>query len=175
MLTCRSGRGRLPAYLSVAALFALLIPLLVACGGDAGSPTQAPAAATAPVAGATAPATTAPAGQATTAPTRAPSPAAAVSPASTGSPAAGTAAGGDDFPKGGKSSTLEPVGRKGGRIIEVSTSDAQTLNPMLNTDTASGAIIGMLFNNLVALNPDTGLPFANLAAEVPTLENGGIS
>src|SRR5919202_4420376 len=70
---------------ALGALFALMLPLLVACGGENTSATQAPVAGTTPPAGATtaatAAATSAPAGQATTAATRAPSPATAGGPA----------------------------------------------------------------------------------------------
>ncbi len=60
-------------------------------------------------------------------------------------------------------------------MIEVSFADAKTMNPMLLTDTASGARTAVTFNALVDTSPDDGLPYPELAAEVPTRENGGIS
>ena len=97
-------------------------------------------------------------------------------PAATATPAAPTnRAPAADYPQGGKYSTLEAVSSRGGRIVEVVAVDATTMNPVLANDTSSAARIGMMFNGLVGLNPDTGLPFADLATEVPTLDNGGIS
>ena len=166
-----SHRIRGAGYLALAALFALMLPLLVACGGENTSATQAPAA---PAAGTTPTTAAAPAAGTTTAaaaPAGQPTTAAAQSAA--GSPAASGQAGG--YPSGGQFSTLEQVGKKGGRVVEVAFGDARTTNPMLSSDTASGDRIAMMFNALVDLNPDTGLPFPDLAAEVPSLDNGGIS
>ncbi|HET8628488.1 MAG TPA: ABC transporter substrate-binding protein, partial [Thermomicrobiales bacterium] len=149
---------------------ATIAAVLAACGGAGPTATSAPAATTAPAA------TAAPtAAAATTAPTTAPTAAAgspAASPAAAGSPVAASQY---PYPGGGKYSTLEPVGKQGGHVSEVSSSDAKTLNPMLSTDTTSGAAIAMQFNALVDVNPDTAQPFPDLATEVPTQQNGGIS
>ncbi|HET8627769.1 MAG TPA: ABC transporter substrate-binding protein [Thermomicrobiales bacterium] len=166
---------------------ATVASILAACGASA-TPTAAPAAPTA--APTTAP-TSAP--TATTAPTAAPSGQATSAPAATAAPTATTAAaqptsapaaspagspaaaGQYAYPSGGKYSTLEPVGKQGGHLTEVSFADAKTLNPMLSTDSASGTLIAMMFNPLVDVNPDTGNPFPDLATDVPTQQNGGIS
>ncbi len=162
--------------------------LLAACGSDTPA-TTAPAASTsaAPSAAAsTAPsaaASTAPGGSASAAPSGAASaaPSAAASatrpggtPAATGSPAAG-AGGAAGLPSGGKYSTLEAVGKKGGHITEGDVTEVKTFNGMVSSDTASNAMIAMMFNVLVNVNPDTLTPYPDLATVVPTRENGGIS
>ncbi|HEX5505283.1 MAG TPA: ABC transporter substrate-binding protein, partial [Thermomicrobiales bacterium] len=165
---------------------ATIAGILAACGGTSPTATSAPAATTAPTTAAatTAPtaagaaATTAPTAAATKAPTSAAGAAAspttaAASPAASASPAAA----GNQFPypSGGKFTTLEPVGKQGGHVTEVSFADAKTMNSMLSSDTSSGAAIAMMFNALVSVNPDTALPFPDLATVVPTQDNGGIS
>ena len=78
-------------------------------------------------------------------------------------------------PSGGRFSTVEPVGRKGGGVIEVAFADAKTNNPLLTTDLASNYRIGLQYLSLLGLNPDTALPYPELAMVVPTRENGGIT
>ncbi len=90
-----------------------------------------------------------------------------------GAPGGQDAAGG--IPSGGKFSTLDPVGKKGGHITQIDFGDAKTMNPMLVGDTSSGARTAVLFNALVDISPDTGLPYPDLATAVPTQQNGGIS
>ena len=80
-----------------------------------------------------------------------------------------------DYPTGGPFSTNEPVGRKGGGVVEVAFADAKTNNPLLTTDLASNYRIGLQYLSLLGLNPDTALPYPELAAAVPTRENGGIA
>ncbi len=46
---------------------------------------------------------------------------------------------------------------------------------MLQGDTASSARNSLIFNALVATSPDNAQPYPDLAAEVPTRENGGIA
>ncbi len=70
---------------------------------------------------------------------------------------------------------MEPVGKRGGRVTELVFDEGQTFNAMISNDTPSSIRIALLFNTLVQVNPDTGLPFPDLAEEVPTLANGGIS
>ena len=79
------------------------------------------------------------------------------------------------YPNGGKYSALDPVGKRGGHITELSTNDPKTVNPMLASDGPSLALVFLMFNFLVGVNPDTGLPFPDLAVDVPTTENGGLS
>ncbi|HEX5506740.1 MAG TPA: ABC transporter substrate-binding protein [Thermomicrobiales bacterium] len=165
---------------------ASIASILAACGANATN-TPAAAATTAPT---TAAATTAPTtAAATTAPTAAAGGGAAASPttaaaspaaspsAAAASPSASPGAGAATYPypSGGKYSTLEPVGKQGGHVTEISFADAKTVNPMIISDTASGAIAALIFNVLVDVNPDTGNPFPDLATEVPTMANGGIS
>ncbi len=163
---------------------ATLTALLAACGSDA-APTSAPAASTAPsTAASTAPSTAASAAPSTAA-SAAPSAAASAAPggavstatraagtAAAGTPAAGGAAG---FPSGGKYSTLEAVAKKGGHITEGATTEVKTFNSMVSSDVPSNNMISLIFNFLVRNNPDTALPYADLATAVPSRENGGIS
>ncbi len=157
---------------------ATLTALLAACGA-AETPTTAPVASTAPSA--------APSTAASVAPTAATGGAASAAPSATsggvatraatasgaaGTPAAGGASG---QPSGGKFSTLEPVGKKGGTLVETVVADAKTNNSMLSTDVPSNDRISIQFSPLLALNPDTALPFPVLATDVPTRENGGIA
>ncbi|HEX5503705.1 MAG TPA: ABC transporter substrate-binding protein [Thermomicrobiales bacterium] len=151
--------------------------ILAACGGAATTPTPAPAStstAPGPTSSAASAATAAPtaAATATVPATAPPTPgAAAASPSRAASPVA--AAGG--FPSGGKYTTLEPVGKRGGHIVRIRAEEAQTTNPLLSVTVASSERIECMFNALVRNNPDTGLPFPDLATAVPTKENGGIS
>jgi len=80
-----------------------------------------------------------------------------------------------EYPSGGPFSTIEPVGRSGGSVVEVGFADARTNNPLLTTDLASNYRIGLQYLSLLGLNPDTALPYPELAATVPTRENGGIA
>ncbi len=158
--------------------------ILAACGAEttpttgastvpSTAPSTAPttATSTAPTAVASTGASTAPTaatgGAATVTATRA-----AGTATTAGTPAAGGSAG---FPSGGKYTTADPVGKKGGNVVEITFADAKTNNPMLTSDTASSARIALQFSGLIDISPDTALPFPSLAAQVPTRENGGIS
>lgn len=46
---------------------------------------------------------------------------------------------------------------------------------MLSSDTSSAQRIAIQYEGLLNANPDTTLPFAMLALQVPTRQNGGIS
>jgi peptide/nickel transport system substrate-binding protein len=52
--------------------------------------------------------------------------------------------------------------------------DLKTLNPLLNSDTADVFVDRLMFEPLLTADPK-GNPLPMLAAQVPTLENGGIS
>ena len=82
---------------------------------------------------------------------------------------------GTNLPSGGPNSTLDPIGRRGGRVTEGSFADAETMNGILSSDTSSGANIAMFSNTLLSVNPDNALPMVDLTTEVPSRENGGIS
>lgn len=165
---------------------ATLTALLAACGSDA-APTAAPAASTAPSTAASAAPSTAASAAPSSAASAAPSAAASAAPggaASTATRAAGTAAAGtpvagaggaSSLPSGGKYSTLEAVGKKGGHITEGGTSEVKTFNGMVSSDVPSNNMIALIFNRLLTLNPDTALPYADLATAVPSRENGGVS
>ena len=53
--------------------------------------------------------------------------------------------------------------RTGGRVIIGSISDAKVLNPILLTELNSGAVTEQIYESLIALNKDTGLPEPRLA------------
>jgi peptide/nickel transport system substrate-binding protein len=160
---------------------ATLTALLAACGGETPA-TTAPVASTAPSAAPSTAASAAPSTAASAAPSAAGT-AASGGAASTATRAAGTAAAGTPgaggaaagFPAGGQYSTIQPVGKKGGRIIEGNVTEVKTFNGMVSSDTSSSAMIALVFNQLLGLNPDTALPYPDLATQVPTRENGGIS
>ncbi len=151
--------------------------ILAACGGSSSAtdtPKPAAAATTAPAAGATtAPAASSAAPAATTA---APAPAATT--AASGSvvaatkPAGTTAAG----PATGGPTVLSQIdvsgAKKGGSIIEGSSSDIRTLNPLLQSDTSSARVNAMMFDGLVDINPDTLQPFPNLATKWESSPDG---
>ena len=159
---------------------ATLTALLAACGA-ADTPTVAPVASTAPSTAASVAPSVAP----SAAPTAATGGAATAAPSATSggvATRAATASGGttpavgaSGQPSGGKYSTLEPVGKKGGTFVETIIADAKTNNSMISTDVPSNDRISIQFSPLLALNPDTALPFPVLATDVPTRENGGIS
>lgn len=60
-------------------------------------------------------------------------------------------------------SNPEEARNKGGTLIEGSFADAKTVNPILVSDTASGAIADLLFNPVVTVDPDTTSPIGELA------------
>lgn len=77
----------------------------------------------------------------------------------------------------------EPSAANGGRHawtvpgtlrIGIQTSP-NTLNPILASNTTEGMIDRLMFDVLVSVDPSGKTPVPMLAAEVPTLENGGIS
>lgn len=156
--------------------------ILAACGTQA-APTVAPSSA--PSAAPTAAASAAPSTAAPTAATGGAATATRATGATTATAgAAGTrsvagtpsAAGGNTgYPSGGKYTTADPVGKKGGNVVEVSFADAKTNNPMLSSDTASSARIGLQYLGLIGVNPDDALPYPELATQVPTRANGGVS
>ncbi|MFN8512265.1 MAG: ABC transporter substrate-binding protein [Chloroflexia bacterium] len=176
---------------------AAIAGILAACGASATAtpvPSAAPASA-APSAAASTAASAAPAASAaaSVAPTAAASAAAPahrrgrvlpprlrrrqVPPRAPRPPRRGTAAAGANGmpPLGGKYTKFDSVGTKGGTFVEVSFADAATNNAMLSSDTSSAQRIQIQYEGLVDLNPDTALPFARLATDVPTRQNGGIS
>ena len=152
--------------------------LLAACVGASPAPAP-PSVTTAP--GATPPSSLTP--PATAAPARPNTPSAvsrigpggataSATPGAAGTPAS---AAGADYPAGGRYSTVEPIGRRGGGVTELNYVDARTNNPLLTADTASNQRIALQYLSLLGLDPDTALPFPELALAVPSRENGGLA
>ena len=142
--------------------------LLAACGGGGGATT--PAVANTPAAGNT-PATGGAVSPTTSAATATKAP--AVSPTTGGSPiasspttAASPSVGGSGMIAGGDrlmGKTIEPVGSPGGSMIEASTLDLRSLNPVLWNDQPSFAFGSLIFESLIEANPDDLQPVGNLA------------
>jgi len=75
--------------------------------------------------------------------------------------------------QGGPSASQEPAAsasaaasekpQEGGRVIEATTSDIATMQPILVNDTASGRVTGLLYDVLIQVDPKTGEPKPNLA------------
>ncbi|MDQ2787845.1 MAG: ABC transporter substrate-binding protein [Chloroflexota bacterium] len=146
--------------------------ILAACGGSSAA-TDTPKAGSTTSGATTAPsaATTAPAAASTSA-----APAATTSAAGSAAakPAGTTAAG--SAPAGApvagaigtgkvKSQILTTGIKKGGTLIEGGASDVRTFNPVLQGDTTSGLINGLLYDRLVDIDPDTLQPIPNLATK----------
>lgn len=131
-------------------------PLLAACAGGAAQPTAAPAQNNAPAAPTTAPAAPTQASAPTTAPGQAPTAAPTQAPAAQATPAAAA-----NGPQGG---TLKLLWWQAPTILNShlaqGTKDYDASTPVLEP--------------LAAMGPD-GKPVPRLAAEVPTVENGGVS
>jgi peptide/nickel transport system substrate-binding protein len=155
--------------------------ILAACGGSAATDTPKPAAATtAPTTAAgsatSAPATTAPSTAATTAPTTAAGSAtsgtAAPVPGGTvvgGAPTtapSGTSAAGGAPAKGAFASQIDTSNmKKGGTLIEGRSTDIQTFNPVLQKDTSSGRVNGLIYDPVLSVDPDTVQPVGILASK----------
>jgi peptide/nickel transport system substrate-binding protein len=56
------------------------------------------------------------------------------------------------------------VPQQGGRVIEPTTSDISTIQPVLSNDTASARIIGLIYDSLLIQDPQNGEPKARLAS-----------
>ncbi len=118
---------------------------LAACGGD--TPAPAP---------------TKPAGDAKAEPTKAPAAAPAATTAPSAEPTKAPAAGSPGTPKAG------------GTLKIAIYQEPGNLNPFLNTQTVGSVVRNTIFNGLVRPN-EKGEYVADLAAEVPTTQNGGVS
>ena len=62
--------------------------------------------------------------------------------------------------------------KRGGTMIEGGTSDVRTFNPVLQTDTTSGLINGLIYNTLLNVDPDTLQPIPALAEKYETSADG---
>lgn len=59
------------------------------------------------------------------------------------------------------SSSAKP--QQGGRVIEGSTTDLATIQPVLSNDTASARIISLVYDPILILDPRNGAPMPRLA------------
>ncbi|WP_238528187.1 peptide ABC transporter substrate-binding protein [Acetonema longum] len=62
----------------------------------------------------------------------------------------------------------------GGRLVFASSYEPNTLNPLLSDLVSAKEVASLVFSGLVRMN-DKGEWFADLATEVPSLQNGGVS
>lgn len=62
----------------------------------------------------------------------------------------------------------------GGRLVFASSYEPNTLNPLLSDLVSAKEVASLVFSGLVRMN-DKGEWFADLAADVPSLQNGGVS
>lgn len=69
---------------------------------------------------------------------------------------------------------MEEPASRGGIFIQGSGSDISTINPLLSSDTTSGAVIAMIFEPLFTTNPDTLEPVGRLA-EAWQITNEGLT
>ena len=142
-----------------------LSAVLAACGGATASPTTAPKAA----------ATTAPAPAAATAPA-----AGATKPAAAGTtaPAAGTtapAAGATAAPAAGATKpAAQTTAPKGGTLVVGFWQEPESLHPYITSMTYSIWINQVINTEMIKTGKNDQLT-PNLLAEVPTLQNGGVS
>lgn len=154
-------------YAGLLMLIALVMPLIMACGGDDGEEATATTetVATEPAGAATEPAeeATEPAAEATEPETDA-SPEATEQTAA--SPVASPSGSGTGRVEGGDltfGQTLEPVGSEGGTVIEGSISDISSVMPVVIDDDASGDFASLIFESMITINPFTLEPVGLLA------------
>ncbi len=141
---------------ALAMLLTLMLPILAACGGGAAPASQAT---TAPVAAATnPPAAAAPSGPAPTAMAEKPTEAA---------PAAATEA-------APAPTEAAPAGAAGGTLKILYWQAVTTLNPHLASGTKDSDASRLIAEPLASWD-ENGKLSLNLAAEVPTVDNGGVS
>ncbi|HEX5691475.1 MAG TPA: ABC transporter substrate-binding protein, partial [Roseiflexaceae bacterium] len=143
-----NGWGRLAPL----TFLGLILPILAACGGSSPA-VQQPASA--PTAAAASSATSAPAAEAPTSAPAAEAPATAVAPAAEATSAPATTA-------------------SGGNLRILYAQAPTILNPHLASGTKDADASRLIYEPLGAWDQD-GNPVAVLGAELPTLENGGVS
>ena len=64
--------------------------------------------------------------------------------------------------------------KKGGHVVEANISDIKTLNPVLNSDTASSQVIGMIYDSLLSSRANGDL-YPQLAKEMPKTSSDGLT
>lgn len=79
------------------------------------------------------------------------------------------------FPSGAPAASLEAIGNRGGDLVEGHPTSLATLNPLAGGDESWEYPTELIFDKLVDINPNDGLLYPDLATEVPTPENGGVS
>ena len=66
-------------------------------------------------------------------------------------------------PGGSATAAASEKPQQGGRVIEGSISDFATAQPVLSNDTASGRVVGLLYDSLIQVDPKSGEPKPNMA------------
>ena len=74
---------------------------------------------------------------------------------------------------GSPAASEQPV--PGGRIVEGSTGDPKTMQPVISTDTTSSGVWSWLYFGLTRVNRDTGETEGNLAVDAPKLSADGLT
>jgi len=64
--------------------------------------------------------------------------------------------------------------QQGGQLVYGSLQEPDTLNPLLSDSIATGEVSSLIFSSLVTMN-EQGQWIPDLATEVPTVQNGGVS
>lgn len=150
-----SGKSSRRNVLRRAAMLGLSLPaisaLLAACGGDDDDDATGTTA-------------TSGAGQ-STGTSEATGTTATESTATAAATTAGTPSGGGSSGSSGSSPSfeIEEPQSMGGTLIEGTFADAETVNPILVSDTASEDVTGLIFNALVGIDPQTIEPYGDLA------------
>lgn len=136
----------------------LLVPLLAACGGEGDDDSPASAAtsvtsAASPTSGATSP----------------------TSPAADASPTEDEASTPDsdtDTSDTLMGVAIEEAGNEGGTFIEGTSSDIQSVSPIIANDTPTANFLSLIFESLVELNPETLEPVGVLAESWEVSDDG---
>ncbi|HQZ90957.1 MAG TPA: ABC transporter substrate-binding protein [Thermomicrobiales bacterium] len=147
-------------YAGLLMVIALVMPLIVACGGSSEATATKGTTATEPAA-ASSPTESGTTGTATGA-----EPTKAAETPSTGSPVSSPPAGSAGRVEGGDltfGQTLKPVDNKGGTLIEGAISDISTVLPIVTDDVPSSNFEALIFESMITVNPFTLEPVGLLA------------
>jgi peptide/nickel transport system substrate-binding protein len=107
------------------------------------------------------------------APTEAPKPTSVPAPAATSAPApAATKA--PEATKPAPTQAAAPAAKRGGKVTMAVWQSPITLNPLLGTQTVMDEVNVFIIDGLTKVTPD-GARIPNLAKEVPSVQNGGVS
>jgi peptide/nickel transport system substrate-binding protein len=76
---------------------------------------------------------------------------------------------------GATASSSSPSPSAGGATLRIGwTADPDNLSPFIGVESAASEVLGLTYDRLFGIGPD-GSPIPQLATELPTTENGGIS